>query len=186
MTFLTGGLNFSGNATFLILLILAKQEGASAGLIGVMFAIASVGALAGALAAPWFQKRFGYAQVIISSVWVSALIIPTYALAPNPIVLGILGAVGFITGPIYNAVQFSYRVSLIPDELQGRVNSAVRMVAFGAIPLGSALAGVLIQAIGAVPAVLCFGAVEIVFAILTTFNRHVRAAKTALPEDMPA
>ena len=37
MTFLTGGLNFACNATFLILLILAKQRGASPALIGVMF-----------------------------------------------------------------------------------------------------------------------------------------------------
>ncbi|HEX6506070.1 MAG TPA: MFS transporter [Chloroflexota bacterium] len=185
MTILTGGLNFAGNATFLILLILAKQRGASPTLIGIMFAIAAIGGLGGSLVAPRIQRRFGYAQVIITTVWIGALVTPLFVLAPNPIVLGILGAIAFLTGPIYNAVQFSYRVSLIPDELQGRVNSAVRMVAFGAIPLGTALAGVLIQSIGATPAVLIFAAVEIVLAILTSANPHVRHARS-IPETLPA
>jgi MFS family permease len=83
MTFLTGGLNFAGNATFLILLILAKQKGASPALIGVMFAITSIGGLAGSLIAPRIQKRFGYAQVIITCVWIGALVIPLFTLAPN-------------------------------------------------------------------------------------------------------
>lgn len=185
MTFLTGGLNFSDNAIFLILLILAKQRGAPPALIGVMFAISAVGGLLGSIVAPRFQRRFGYAQVIITTVWVSALVVPLFAIAPNVFVLGALGAISFLVSPIYNAVQFSYRVSIIPDELQGRVNSAVRMVSFGTIPLGSALAGVLIQTIGAVQAVLVFGAVEIVLAILTSLNPHVRAARST-PEALPA
>ncbi len=184
MSFLTGGLNFASNATFLILLILAKERGASPALIGVMFAITSIGALLGSIVAPRFQKRFGYAQVIISATWLQALIIPAFAIAPNIFVLGALGAVVFVTGPIYNAVQFSYRISIIPDELQGRVNSAVRLIAFGGMPLGLALPGVLIQTVGAVPAVLAFGGFEIALAAITSFNPHVRAAKshpTAVP-----
>lgn len=186
MTFLTGGLNFAGNATFLILLILAKERGASPALIGVMFAIASIGGLAGSLVAPRIQKRFGYAQVITSTVWIGALVVPLYTVAPNAYIIGVLGAISFVVGPIYNAVQFSYRVSLIPDALQGRVNSAVRMVAFGMIPLGNALAGVLIQTIGAVHAVLVFAAVRFVLAVLTSINPHVRAASSAAPDTLPA
>jgi MFS family permease len=185
MTFLTGGLNFAGNATFLILLILAKQRGASPALIGIMFAITAAGGLIGAILAPRFQRRFGYAQVIIATVWIGALTVPLFAIAPNIYVLGALGAISFLVGPIYNAVQFSYRISLIPDELQGRVNSAARMVIFGTIPLGLSLAGILIQAIGAIPTVLLFAAVEIALAILTTFNRHIRAAKT-IPDTLSA
>ena len=184
--FLTGGINFCSNAVFLILLILAKQRGASPALIGIMFAISALGGLAGSLVAPRIQKRFGYAQVIITTVWISALSVPLFAVAPNVVVLGALGGVGFLVGPIYNAVQFSYRVSLIPDQLQGRVNSAVRMVAYGAIPFGSALAGVLIQSIGAIPTVLVYAAIELVLAVLTMMNRHVREATSAVPETLPA
>jgi MFS family permease len=185
MTFLTGGINFYSNATFLILIILARAKGASPSLIGVMFAITAIGGLAGSLVAPRIQRRFGYAQVIITTVWIGALVNPLFVVAPNVYVLGALGAIGFLTGPIYNAVQFSYRISLIPDALQGRVNSAVRMVAFGTIPLGSALAGILIQTIGNIPAVLVFSAVGISLAILASVNPHIRAAR-AVPETLPA
>lgn len=185
LAFLTGGLNFATNATFLILLVIAKQRGASASLIGVMFAITAIGGLLGAVVAPGIQKRFGFAQVIVTTVWVQALIIPLLAITPNVFLLGALGAVIFVMGPIYNAVQFSYRMAIIPDELQGRVNSAARMVIFGSIPLGSALAGVLIQSLGAVAAVLTFGAVVIVLAIVTSVNPHVRAARSH-PRSQPA
>ncbi|HLJ68662.1 MAG TPA: MFS transporter [Chloroflexota bacterium] len=186
MTFLTGGLNFVGNATFLILLILARQHGASPALTGVMFAITAVGGLAGALLAPRFQRRFGYAQVIVTTVWIQAVATLFFAVAPNIFVLGALGAITFLRGPIFNAVQFSYRVSLIPDALQGRVNSVVRMVAFGTIPPGTALAGVLIQGVGAVRTVLAFAGVTFLLAVLTTGNRHIRAATSAVPDTIPA
>ena len=82
----------------------------------------------------------------------------------------------FTTGPIYNVVQFSYRLALIPDELQGRVNSVFRLLAFGLQPLGWALTGVLIQTIQVVPTIMLLFACLFSLAVLTTLNRHVRHA----------
>ncbi|MGH2390394.1 MAG: hypothetical protein ACRDIE_19510 [Chloroflexota bacterium] len=65
---------------------------------------------------------------------------------------------------------------LIPDELQGRVNSAVRLLAFGFQPLGVALCGVMLQVFGADTTVLVFAAVTLGLAVLTTVNTHVRRA----------
>ena len=79
--------------------------------------------------------------------------------------------------PIYNVVQFSYRLSLIPDALQGRVNSTFRLLAFGFNPLGAAISGILLEQFGAVPTVLVFALWYFVFATLTTVNRHVRDAR---------
>jgi len=73
--------------------------------------------------------------------------------------------------------QFSYRISIIPDELQGRVNSAFRLLAFGGQPLGAALSGFLIAIHGAVFAVLVFWAWYLLLAVLTTLNGHVRRAR---------
>jgi hypothetical protein len=39
-------------------------------------------------------------------------------------------------GPAYDTVQLSYRLALIPGPLQGRVNSAFRLIAQGMRPLG--------------------------------------------------
>lgn len=97
------------------------------------------------------------------------------------VVLGLVAAVLFVTGPIYNAVQFSYRLSLIPDELQGRVNSVFRLVAFGFIPLGTAAAGILLQAFGPDTTVLLFAAVTLSLAALASLNSHVRRAPRPAP-----
>jgi MFS family permease len=176
MAVLTGGLNFAGSASFLILILLAKQHGASPALIGVMFALTAVGGLLGSLVAPRFQRRFGFAEVIVTTVWIQAIAMPFMAIAPGVFVLAALAGVVYFVGPIYNAVQFSYRMAIIPDELQGRVNSAMRMLIFGLMPLGSALGGLLSQTIGAVDAILVFGSITIALAILTTLNPHIRRA----------
>ena len=177
MAFLVGGCNFGNAATGLLLIILAQRQGASPALIGAMFAIASVGGLLGAVVAPRFQRRFSFGKVIITCMFVSAFLWPLYAVAPNAIVLGIIFAGGFAVTPIFNAVQFSYRLALIPDELQGRVNSSFRMLAFGFQPIGAAACGVLIQVIGPKPTVLFFSIVTLGLALTTAANSHVRYAR---------
>ena len=153
----------------------------------MILTIGGIGGIIGALLGPTIQKRFGFGQVIITITWVTTLLWPLYAVAPNPIFLGIISALIFTTGPIYNVVQFSYRLALIPDELQGRVNSVFRLLAFGFQPLGWALTGVLIQTIQVIPTILLLFACLLVLAVLTSFNRHVRhAAPMAARPQTPA
>jgi hypothetical protein len=74
-------------------------------------------------------------------------------------------------------MQFSYRLSHIPDELQGRVNSVFRLLAFGFQPLGAGLTGVLLQTIQPAPTVLVLFVVLLALAWVTSVNQHVRAAQ---------
>lgn len=192
MAFLTGGLNFTGFAMILGVIVLAKHQGASPTVIGFIMAMGGAGGIVGSLLGPPIQKRFAFGPVIIVMVWIQALLFPLFAVAPNPLVLGLVSAGVVVSGPIYNVVQFSYRLALIPDALQGRVNSVFRLTAFGFQPIGAALAGVLIQAFGAVTTILLFSAWLIGLAVLTTVNRHVRnappleEARAALEEAKPA
>ena len=176
MTIVSGVLNFCNNALILVLLILAQQQGASPTFIGGMFAISAFGGFIGALVAPRIQQRFNYRQVIVTTVWIGALVVPLLAVAPNTVALGALMGLGYLVAPIYTTVQFSHRIALIPDALQGRVNSAVRMFAFGMLPLGSALGGLMIQTWGARAAVVTIAAIELGLAGLTTVNRHIASA----------
>ncbi len=177
MAFLTGGLNLTSAGLIPILVVLVKQQHGSSFIYGVILTIGGIGAIAGALLGSPIQKRFSFGPVIISTVWIQALLWPLYAVAPNPIFLGVISALIFITGPVYNVVQFSYRLALIPDELQGRVNSVFRLLAFGFQPLGWVVTGVLIQVISVIPTILVLFVVCLVLAILTTFNPHVRHAR---------
>ncbi|HET9494972.1 MAG TPA: MFS transporter, partial [Chloroflexia bacterium] len=177
MALLTGASNFVGSATGLILIVMARQMGASETEIGWMFTIGSLGGIAGSVLGGQIQKRFTFGQVIITVGWVNLMLLPLYLLAPNFFFLGVVSAFIFMMSPIYNVVQFSYRLALIPDELQGRVNSTFRLVAFGFQPMGQALAGVLIDSIGTTGAILFYVAWAGVFAVVTTLNSHVRNAR---------
>jgi MFS family permease len=176
IAFLTGGWNFASAGLPLLVIVLAQRLGATPALIGVIFAIEGVGGIVGSLIGPAIQKRFRFGAVIVATVWIEALVMPLYAVVPNPLLIGLISAVGFTVGPIYNVVQFSYRLSLIPDELQGRVNSVFRLLAFGFQPLGAALTGVLLQVIQPVPTVLFISGVMLALAVITKLNPHVRQA----------
>jgi len=174
---LTGGYNLIFAGFTLIIIVLAQQQHASSFTIGLIFSIGGIGAVIGSIAATSIQKRFSFGQVIIGTTWFSALILPLYPIAPNPFVLGVLSAASFFLGPIYNVVQFSYRSAIIPDELQGRVNSVFRLIAFGGQPLGLALTGLLIQNIGVVQTVFICTLGMVAFALSANLNRHVRNAQ---------
>jgi hypothetical protein len=79
--------------------------------------------------------------------------------------------------PIYNVVQFSYRIALIPERLQGRVNSTFRLLAFGFQPIGAALSGILLGLVGTTGTIVFFLAVLVLLALATTLNSHVRNAR---------
>ncbi|MBI3741956.1 MAG: MFS transporter [Chloroflexi bacterium] len=177
MAVLTGGLNFVNAASGLCLIVLAKNLRASDGEIGLIFSIGAIGGIIGSLIGGQIQKRFRFGQVIIAVVWLQALVFPLYLFAPNIFWLGASIALIYFGAPVYNVVQFSYRLALIPDQLQGRVNSAFRLLAFGFQPIGAALSGILIEQFGIVPAVLFYSVWMLGMSLLATLNANVRHAQ---------
>jgi hypothetical protein len=73
--------------------------------------------------------------------------------------------------PIDDTEQLSYRLRLIPERLQGRVNSVYRLAADGAKSLGVAAVGFALEWVGAVPTILASAALLAVLAALTMANR---------------
>ena len=176
MAFLTGGSNLTSAGSFLIMIVLAKSQGADEAAIGAMFSVGAVGGILGSLIGGPIQRRFRFGQVIPATMWLQALLFPLLAIAPNPLVIGAIFAGIYLITPVYNVVQFSYRLALIPDALQGRVNSSFRLIAFGFQPLGAFLAGLLLERVGAVPTVGVFAVWLLALAVLATLNGHVRRA----------
>lgn len=170
-----GNLFSAGSA--LVIILLAQRQGAGAVVIGVLFSIGGVGAILGAIVAPAVLKRFGFSRVIRFSPWLWTLAWPFYAVAPNAFLLGVVSAFVFFTTPIYNVAQVSYRQARLPDELQGRVNSVFRLVAFGGQPVGLALTGLALQVWGPVPTVLIVSVLQVPLALALLLNPHVRAAR---------
>jgi hypothetical protein len=77
-------------------------------------------------------------------------------------------------GAVWNIAGNTIYLRLVPDHLVGRVSSVGSLTAFGALPLGSLLAGVLIQAYGPAAAGIIAGAGMLVLAALTTAAPSIR------------
>jgi len=122
---------------YLLVVLLAKQDGASPAAIGVMLGIAAGGGLIGAGLAPSLRRRLSPRLVLIGESWMIALAIPLLLLAHSALLLGLILAAAELMTPVTNSIVVGYRVALAPDRLQGRVQAASTLIAFSAGWTGS-------------------------------------------------
>jgi MFS family permease len=177
LAILTFGLTTPCSGYVLILLVLAQNLHTSALDTGLIFAGGGIGSIIGALLVVPLQRRFSFGQIIIGTAWLWVIGWLLYAIAPNWLILGLGNGIGFIVVPVYMMMQYSYRLVLIPDRLQGRVNSVFRLIAFGSQPIGLALTGMLLQYLSPIATVIILTVPQLVLAIMVTCNRHVRNAR---------
>jgi len=175
MALLTAGLRFTRGEA-LILIVLAQRQGASSRTIGVIFAAGGIGTILGSLWSPVIQRRFSFGRAISGACWWLALSFLLYAAVPKPLALGAIFALRSLVPPVYDTVQVSYRLALIPDVLQGRVNSVFRLMTSSLQPIVLALTGWLLQVAGGTVTILVFGGWFVMLALAATLNPHVRTA----------
>ncbi|GAA0898813.1 MFS transporter [Virgisporangium ochraceum] len=168
--------NFTFNALFLVIIVRARDLGASPLAIGLLLGTFGVGALVGALAAPVVQRRVAPNVVLVGSLWVWPLLLVLLAVAPNLFLLAAVCALGTLVGPVFNVVVAAYRYALTPDRLQGRVSSVGRLVAWGTLPLGALVGGLAVERFGAVPTFAGLAVVAVAVAVAGTATSHVRRA----------
>ncbi len=174
LAILAGIINLTGVGYTLIVIVLAQRLHASSFAIGLILAGAGVGNILGTLVTPAIQKRFTFRQVMIGSSWALALTWPVFVFAPTVFVLGVVTAVSFVAVPVQFVTQVSYRLSVIPDHLQGRVNAPFRLLSWGCQPLGLALAGALLQAFGPVATVWITFVPQVAVAVAVMLNRSMK------------
>jgi MFS family permease len=129
------------------IIVLARHDRASPAEIGVIVGCMGAGGLAGAFAAPWFQRRIPAGLTITGCMWVWTILLALIALVRAPLWLcPVVTVFGFV-GPAWNVSVQAYRMLITPNELLGRTSSVSVQIAWGVIPLGSLLAGYLLQAL---------------------------------------
>jgi len=185
MALLTGLSNFAGAGVTLLVVVLAHRQGASAAVTGAIFATAGIGGVLGSLIAPRIQRRFSFGRALSGVYWSFALIMLLFAVAVSPLLIAAVLASISLIRPSFNTIQLTYRLALIPEQLQGRVNSAFRLIATGMEPLSLALTGILLERVGSTNTALSLGAILIGVALLTTLNRHVRHAPALTETTLP-
>jgi MFS family permease len=155
LTLSTGGWNLFANIGFGIILVYAVRTlDLSPAVIGVLIAIGGAGSVVGALAASRVTERVGLGRTMVWGALgasVTQFLIP---LAPreNPEFVLLVGfLVGSFLGMLFNVTQLTFRQSITPERLQGRMNAVVRFMYWGPQPAGFALGGVLAAVIGLRP-----------------------------------
>ena len=176
LALIVGGTVMIESGYMLVVIILAERMGASSAVTGLVLGAGGVGSVVGAVLSGPAMRRFTFGQIAVGVHWLWALLLPLYALAPNPLALAAITGAAYGITPIFFVAQYSYRLSAIPDELQGRVNGVFRLLLFGGQPVGLALAGLLSQSIGPTDAVLVFAALLTLLALTITFSRELRSA----------
>lgn len=125
-----------------------------AALTGIMFALAGTGPLIIGPLAPRIRRRFRMGRILVSvsfMAWMMMAILDVAPLFPKLVALvlvGLTGGLDYGLGTLWNVVTISYRQAVIPSQLMSRVNSTLRFISWGIIPLASVLGGLLTQSIG--------------------------------------
>ncbi len=109
--------------------------------------------------------------LIVWATWVWALTWLFYLFAPTAFWLCVVNAAAFVVVPVYMITQSSYRLTTIPDRLQGRINSVFRLIVSGSQPLGVAVAGLLLQAQGPERTIIALFVPQLVLSVVATFYR---------------
>lgn len=151
----TGTSNFFSSMFVAVeIVFLVRVLKASPQVIGVVLSLASLGGVLGALTASMLARRIGSARIVWLSLGVTA---PLAFLGPASFPgwgVALFGAAGFATSfgaVVYNVAQVSYRQSICPPALLGRMNASVRFVVWGTMPLGGLAGGALGTWIGVRP-----------------------------------
>jgi MFS family permease len=140
-------LNFAGQVGYAIYLVfLVRELGLSPGAIGLTVAIGGIGTVVGAASAQGIARKLGVGPALMAACGTFTVATLLVAFAPASMPIPFL-----IQGPavmVINVNALSLRQAVTPDHLLGRVNATGRWLAWGTIPFGALVGGILGTAIG--------------------------------------
>lgn len=130
-----------------IALVLYVQENLGIGAqgYGLILAAGAVGGILGGFVAERVVRAMGAGKAAQWMTLASAVAFAAIPLAPSGIALALVLAAFEFTGLVWNTVSVSYRQRVIPGALLGRVNSIYRLLAWGMMPVGLMLSGLIVS-----------------------------------------
>jgi MFS family permease len=118
-----------------------------------VFAIVGMGAAVGAVVAGAFasyvSRRLGSGTCLAITLAGSAIIAPLVGLASWWPLVFLLFALETLLGTLWNVITVSLRQAIIPSHLLGRVNSVYRFFAWGMMPVGALVGGIVVAVVDA-------------------------------------
>ena len=136
--------------------------------IGVLFGAGAVGALSASWLIGPLQRRARPGVITVVGLILSALGIAGWSVAQS-FAVGCVALIAWQIGTTTVSLNgIILRQTLTPANLQGRVNTTARMIAWGGQPIGAGAAGILADTIDVGTALLIAAAVALLTAIVAT------------------
>jgi len=101
-------------------------------------------------------------------------VLPWLAFLVNPFALGAVLAVEWFFSPCWDSAVVVYRLSVVPDALQARVQSVAGMLAMAGAPLGALAGGFLLESVGGRTTILALSGWTLALAVVSTASRSLR------------
>lgn len=144
---------------------------------GLLVSAIGVGGLIGAVLTSAVNRLLGVRWALFADLVGTFLMMAVPALLPAAWTVGAAAFVGGMGGTLWTVNARTISQALVPDRLLGRYGAAARLLGWGTLPLGAALAGLLAEAFGLH---LAFAVFALAVAALTVpFLRTVTPAELA-------
>jgi predicted MFS family arabinose efflux permease len=152
LTFAAVGAFFLGFYGSLYILYTVRELRLSTAVIGVIISAGGAANFVGALSAERLVKRFGLGRALTGSALTIgiATLLPPFASGSirTAAAVLILAQLFDAAWPVLNVCETSLRQMIAPENLRGRVNSAIHLMFRGCLPLGSLAGGALAEIVG--------------------------------------
>lgn len=181
LAFLLGYLAVVMSGSFLLVLAIARQDHLAPALIGVILAAGGGGNVLGTLLCTPLRRRFRLGWMLKWLLILLVLLWPLYGLAGTPLFLGAMVTMSALIDSMINILAASYRLTVVPRELQGRVGSVYRFILFAALSGGPVVIGLCLEGIGVLGTVGMIWSGLLLFTMIILVTPRLRRA--AFPQD---
>jgi MFS family permease len=157
--------NLASSAAFSLFVLYAVAPG-PLGLnevgFGLMTTALAVGSVVGSFLVEPLEKRLGRANLLAVSMFAMSWTILVPVITTNVPIIFVVWLLSGAIGIGWNVVTVSLRQRIVPDALLGRLNASYRLLAWGTMPLGAFLGGLVGETLGVAAVFWIFGGLQLV------------------------
>ena len=167
------GVNSVAAGMSLMIIVLARQHGATPALIGLLLSVNAGAGMLGSLLAPRLAALAGGRRLALVASWLLPAGALALALAPSVWLIAVRGAVTSLLIAPVNVIFFAHQARVTPDHLQAQAGNAMQLCTSSFGWLAPPVFGLLADSLGVRVAIGVGAGLFALIAILVQFARHL-------------
>ena len=145
MAIALGLFNALGSGVFAVMVLFAQEVlDTSSTEFALLMTAGAFGGVIGGWSASRLARRLGDGPSLWISILVNGLMTGVAGLVSQWPIVWVTFAVSTVFAVLWNVITVSFRQTVIPDDLLGRVNSVYRLFGWGMIPIGALIGGLIV------------------------------------------